>query len=116
LAKSTPPESIIKQPTIRWYSYKKERAANVTIKRARLTVQKSITPAARNNKARSRDRALLFALVCKHGLQWTKSAHSKKAFPIGKAFKISGGADDRYKQVRHTPSKLIIPIKIMSLY
>jgi hypothetical protein len=53
LAKSTPPESFIKQPRIRWYSYKKERAANVTMKTAKSMVQKSITTAARNNKAQS---------------------------------------------------------------
>ncbi len=44
---------------------------------------------AENAKARSRDRAL----VCKHRGQLAKSAHSKKAFPFGKAFQISGGAD-----------------------
>ncbi len=67
---------------------------------------------AENAKARSRDRAL----VCKHRGQLAKSAHSKKAFPFGKAFQISGGADDRYKQVQHTPTKPITSFKIISLH
>ena len=45
-----------------------------------------------------------------------KTTHSKKAFPFGKAFQINGGADDRYKQVQHTPTKPITSFKIISLH
>ncbi|MCQ4056313.1 hypothetical protein, partial [Aeromonas sp. SG16] len=55
----------------------------VPLPQARATVQWRLD--AENEKARSSDRAFVFILAC-NAVANVQIAHSKKAFPIGKAF------------------------------
>ncbi|WP_429103079.1 hypothetical protein, partial [Aeromonas veronii] len=57
----------------------------VPLPQARVTIQWLLD--AENAKARSDDRAFVFLLAC-NAVTNRQIAHSKKAFPIGKAFKL----------------------------
>ncbi|MGH1390602.1 MAG: hypothetical protein ACRAUZ_10680, partial [Aeromonas jandaei] len=85
MAASNPVQMVANHPKMTVITYQKAGIGSLSaaLPQARVTVQWLLD--AENAKARSSDRAFLLILAC-NAVANRQIAHSKKAFPIGKAF------------------------------